>query len=83
MSNQTNNQHGRTVVVAAVTTSTKRGGFPQNVELPAGVLPKDSVILGEQLLTIDKERLIRFRGALDSQTAQQLKGALRTMLDLK
>ena len=82
VSNNIANRYGRTVIIAAITTNLKRAQYPQNIQITPGILPKDSVILGEQLLTIDKQRLERLRGALDAQTAAKLRKALKTMLSL-
>ena len=78
ISNDVMNQHGSVVIVAAVTSSQpeKRGRYPTAVFLPAGELPKDSAVLCNQVLTITKDRLEAYRGALDETQMVGLKRAL-------
>jgi mRNA interferase MazF len=83
VSNNIVNSFGRIVIVAAVTTNLTRAQYPQNVLIPAGILPQESVILTEQLLTIDQQRLLKLRGAVDSERTANLKVALKTMLELE
>jgi mRNA interferase MazF len=83
VSNDVSNQHSHNVIVAAITTNLDRARFPQNVLIAAGELPKDSVVLGEQLRTIAKERLRQNRGQLDSATMVGVDNALKTILELK
>jgi mRNA interferase MazF len=54
VSNDAQNQHGPVVIVAAVTSRAPKRPYPFIVEIPAGVLPKDSYVLCDQLNTIDK-----------------------------
>ena len=84
MSNDTLNQHSSVVVVAAVTSKRpqERAKYPSNVFVPAGELPKDSAILCNQLLTVAKERLVRYRGDLDHTRVTNLNRALSLVLAL-
>lgn len=53
-------------IVACITTNTKRINFPTHVFLRKGVggLPKDSVILCEQIMTINKTDLKQYVGTI-------------------
>jgi len=51
--------------------------------VPAGILPLDSFVLGNQLNTIAKERLETYRGALAGDVLQAVDGALSVSLGLK
>ena len=57
--NDMGNRHSPTVIVAAITSKMNKAKLPTHIELSAkqcGIM-KDSVILLEQLRTIDKQRL--------------------------
>ena len=56
--NDTGNRHSPTVVIAPLTSKTKKTNMPTHYPLPAGNgLEMPSVVLLEQVRTIDKSRL--------------------------
>lgn len=57
--NDIGNKYSPTVIVAAITSQINKAKIPTHIELPSDIynLPKDSVILLEQIRTIDKRRL--------------------------
>ena len=57
--NDVGNRHSPTVICAAITSKMNKAKLPTHIELDAGKyhLMKDSVILLEQIRTIDKSRL--------------------------
>ena len=57
--NDVGNKHSPTVICAAITSKINKAKLPTHIELNAGKydMVKDSVILLEQLRTIDKQRL--------------------------
>ena len=57
--NDIGNRHSPTVICAAITSKMNKAKLPTHVEIDAGRydIIKDSVILLEQLRTIDKKRL--------------------------
>ena len=57
--NDVGNRHSPTVICAAITSKMNKAKLPTHVELDAEIchMVKDSVILLEQLRTIDKKRL--------------------------
>lgn len=57
--NDIGNKYSPTVIVAAITSQIHKGKLPTHIEISASDygLPKDSVILLEQIRTIDKRRL--------------------------
>ena len=68
--NDVGNKYSPTIIVAAVTSQTGKAKLPTHVELKAtqGGHNKNSVVLLEQLRTIDKQRLKERIGSLsDSQ----------------
>ena len=64
--NDTGNRHSPTVIAAAITSQTGKAKLPTHIELAAERcgLPKDSVILLEQIRTLDKKRLKEKMGHL-------------------
>ena len=57
--NDIGNKYSTTVIVAAITSQINKAKLPTHIELKSGDfgLQKDSVILLEQLRTLDKKRL--------------------------
>lgn len=67
--NDTGNKHSPTVIAAAITSQTGKARLPTHINIAGGSvgLSKDSVILLEQIRTIDKRRLREHMGRLDDQ----------------
>lgn len=65
--NDTGNKHSPTVIAAAITSQTGKARLPTHINIAGGSvgLSKDSVILLEQIRTIDKRRLREHMGRLD------------------
>lgn len=66
--NDTGNKHSPTVIAAAITSQTGKARLPTHINIAGGSvgLNKDSVILLEQIRTIDKRRLREHMGRLDN-----------------
>lgn len=66
--NDVGNKYSPTVIVAAITSQLSKAKIPTHVELSAIEynLPKDSVVLLEQIRTIDKRRLKEKISEIDS-----------------
>ena len=82
--NDTGNRHSPTVIAAAITSQTGKARLPTHIELSARSfgLPKDSVILLEQLRTIDKRRLKDKICHLNKEQLASVDEALKISLDL-
>ena len=82
--NDIGNKYSPTVIVAAVTSQINKAKLPTHIEIKAGEygLVKDSVILLEQIRTIDKRRLQERIGALNTDTLQRANRALLISLGL-
>ena len=82
--NDTGNRHSPTVIVAAITSKMNKAKLPTHVELSARQcqIVRDSVILLEQLRTIDKQRLKDKVCHLDAQILARVDEALRVSLEL-
>lgn len=75
--NDTGNLHSPTVIVAAVTTRAKPR-LPVHVHITAAEsgLQRDSVVLLEQVRTLEKTRLTRYLGTLGEDAMQRIDRAL-------
>ena len=82
--NDIGNRHSPTVICAAITSKMNKAKLPTHVELEAGKydLVKDSVVLLEQLRTIDKQRLRDKICRLDSEILRKVDRALEISLEL-
>ena len=77
--NDVGNRHSPTVICAAITSQMNKAKLPTHVELDSRKydLVKDSVVLLEQLRTIDKKRLKDKVCHLDSQILVKMIRRLR------
>jgi len=83
LQNDTGNKHSPTVIVAAV-TSKKKVTMPTHISLAATEeLQMDSVVLLEQIRTIDKRRLKGYIGALDEAVMAKVNHALAVSVGLQ
>ncbi len=82
--NAVGNRHSPTVICAAITSRLNKANLPTHIELNAGNydMVKDSVILLEQLRTIDKKRLKDKVCHLDTITMEKVNRALEISLEL-
>lgn len=82
--NDIGNQYSPTTIVAAITSQIAKAKLPTHVEMPArpGGLEKDSVILLEQIRTIDKSRLMEKVTSLSSEAMQKVNQAIEISLGL-
>jgi mRNA interferase MazF len=81
LQNDIGNQHSPVTIVAAITSNVGRHG-PTGVlvKAPEGGLTVDSIVLLNQIRTVDKRRLVRRLGAVRSTTMKQVDQA--TMISL-
>ena len=76
--NDVGNRYSPTVIAAAITSRMGKAKLPTHIDVvgtEAG-LAKDSVILLEQIRTIDKKRLKEKMGHLDENTMQNVNDAI-------
>jgi mRNA interferase MazF len=84
LQNDIGNKYSPTTIVAAITSRIKKGKLPTHVEISAEEhnLERDSVILLEQVRTIDKRRLKEKITNLDTDTMMKIDEALAISLGL-
>ena len=76
--NDVGNKYSPTVIVAAITSAINKAKIPTHIALSASGygLSKDSVVLLEQLRTLDKRRLKEKIGEIDFATMKSVDNAL-------
>ena len=82
--NDVGNKHSPTVICAAITSKMNKAKLPTHIELNAALydMDKDSVVLLEQLRTIDKKRLRDKVCHLDGEIMRRVDKALKISLEL-
>ena len=82
--NNIGNKYSPTVIVAAITSQINKAKLPTHIEIAANEygLNKDSVILLEQIRTIDKKRLREKIGCLDKSMMLKIDNSLQISLGL-
>jgi len=80
--NDVGNRYSPTVIVLAVTGQINKNRLPTHVSVPAGDtgLQKDSVVLAEQIRTLDKRRLREKIGSLHPEVMEKVSEAMRISL---
>lgn len=82
--NDVGNKHSPTVIAAAITSKQEKSRLPTHISVQASScgLAKDSVVLLEQVRTLDKRRLKERMGELDQGSMAQVNDALQVSLGL-
>ena len=82
--NDVGNKYSPTVIALMITSKNKKK-LPTHVEIDGKKygLNKNSIILAEQVKTIDKERLIRKVGRLDNEKLLEVKNAIKLSLNIR
>lgn len=77
--NDIGNKYSPTVIIAAITSQVNKAKLPTHVNIEASIfgLPKNSVILLEQIRTIDKKRLRDKIGQFDNTILLEIDRALK------
>lgn len=82
--NNTGNRHSPTVIAAAITSQTGKARLPTHINIAGSSvgLTKDSVILLEQIRTIDKRRLREHMGRLSDAQMDMVDDAIAVSFGL-
>ena len=82
--NDVGNRYSPTVICAAITSRMNKAKLPTHMEIDSRrcQIMKDSVILLEQIRTIDKQRLKDMIGHLDKERMRSVDEAIRVSLAL-
>ena len=82
--NDVGNRHSPTVIAAAITSKQDKTGLPTHIGIKAGEggLIRDSVVLLEQIRTLDKRRLREKAGQIDADMLHKVDEALEISFGL-
>ena len=82
--NDVGNKYSPTVIAAAITSQREKAKLPTHIELPSQNcgLQKKSVVLLEQIRTIDKKRLKEKMGMLNPEEMNKIDSALSVSFGL-
>lgn len=82
--NDIGNKYSLTVIVSAITSQINKAKLPTHIEIsaPEYGLPKDSVVLLEQIRTIDKKRLREKIGHFDDEMMNKVNECLKISIGL-
>ena len=82
--NDVGNKYSPTVIAAAITSQHEKSRLPTHIDISAACcgLSKDSVVLLEQVRTIDKQRLKEKMGTIDSGDMNRVDKALSVSFGL-
>ena len=81
--NDIGNRYSSVLIVAAISSGqTARYDIQVEVKAPEGGLRQDSLVLLNQIRTVDRQRLGRFWGRLSPETMQQVDRAIEISLGL-
>ncbi len=82
--NDVGNRFSPTVIAAAITSRTDKTKLPTHIQLNAvgGGLARDSIVLLEQIRTLDKKRLREHMGHLDEVSMSRVDQALQVSFGL-
>ncbi len=84
VSNDINNQYSGTVTIIPITSKNLQKIYPFEVLLAkgSGNLTKNSKIKSNQIRTLDRTRIVKFIGALNKKTMEQIDKSIITHLAL-
>ena len=82
--NDVGNRHSPTVIAAAITSRTSKTRLPTHIDVRSDVsgLNRDSVVLLEQIRTIDKSRLKERMGHIDETNMNEINDAIQISFGL-
>ena len=83
LQNNKGNRYSTTVIIAPISSRLTKNPLPTHVMLETWSLEKKSVVLLEQIRTIDKKRIKEKVGKIDNRIMKQINQAIKTSLDIK
>lgn len=83
LQNNKGNRYSTTVIIAPISSRLSKNPLPTHVMVDSNLLEKKSVVLLEQIRTIDKKRIKEKVGKIDNRIMKQINQAIKTSLDIK
>ena len=82
--NDKGNENGPTTVVVGITSKLKKMHLPTHLYLGKRFgLSKESVLLAEQIITLDRQRIKGYIGTVDNVTMERVEEAIEISLGMK
>lgn len=76
LQNDKGNKHSTTTIIAAITSELDKPNLPTHVRFFTDGMKTESMVLLEQIRTIDKSRLGKYVGTMDAQIMKQIDHAI-------
>ena len=83
LQNDKGNHYSPTTIVAAVTSRRKKKYLPTHIQINVPQMKRKSVVMLEQVRTIDKSRLLEYIGKVDGSTMQKIDKAVKISFEVK
>ena len=83
LQNNKGNRYSTTVIVAPISSRMTKNHLPTHVVIEVEFLEKKSMILLEQIRTINKKRIDERLGVLTSDVMEEVNQAVKTSLDIR
>lgn len=82
--NDKGNENGPTTVVVGITSKLKKMHLPTHLYLGKRFgLSKESVLIAEQIITLDRQRIKGYIGTVDNVTMERVEEAIEISLGMK
>ena len=82
LQNDKGNHYSPTTIIASVTSRKKKKHLPTHIKIKIPNSKRKSVVMIEQVRTIDKSRLLEYIGKLDNGTMQKIDNAVKISFDI-
>lgn len=82
LQNDKGNRYSPTTIIASVTNRKKKSHLPTHIKIKIPNSKRKSVVMLEQVRTIDKSRLSEYIGKLDNGTMQKIDNAVKISFDI-
>ena len=83
LQNDKGNHYSPTTIIAAVTRRRKKKYLPTHIQIDVPQMKRKSVVMLEQVRTIDKSRLLEYIGKVDGSTMQKIDKAVKISFEVK
>ncbi|MFQ6862205.1 MULTISPECIES: type II toxin-antitoxin system PemK/MazF family toxin [Beduini] len=83
LQNNKGNKFSTTVIVAPISSKVQKNKIPTHVLIDNDQLEKKSIVLLEQIRTIDKKRIFDKVGCVSAEKMELINQAIKTSLDIK
>lgn len=83
LQNDKGNEHSPTVIIAPITSKLTKHKLPTHVYLKNPALERESIIMLEQIQTIDRSQIIEYKGEATKQEMNRIERASRISLGMQ